>query len=133
MAYLDEDILYNNIEEKYKVAKGKERKAYSDVLDTICEMPRADVVPKSEVERLRKALDEYEETSGLKQAKAEVAREIFEEIEKVIGEQYENYVFDNLEIEGVEQDAIIAFADTMKRPFAELKKKYTGGKYESTM
>lgn len=53
--------------------------------------------------------------------------EIFEEIEKVIGEQYENYVFDNLDIEGAEQDAIIAFVDVMKRHFAELKKKYTEG------
>lgn len=52
--------------------------------------------------------------------------EIFEEIEKVIGEQYENYVFDNLDIEGAEQDAIIAFVDVMKRHFAELKKKHTG-------
>ena len=49
MAYLDEDILYNNIEEKYKSAKGKAREAYSDVLDTICEMPRAYVAPKSDV------------------------------------------------------------------------------------
>ena len=36
---------------------------------------------QSEVERLRKTLDEYEETSGLKKAKAEVAREIFEDID----------------------------------------------------
>ena len=44
MGYLDEDILYDNIEEKYKSAKGEARKAYSDVLDTICEMPRANIV-----------------------------------------------------------------------------------------
>lgn len=62
--------------------------------------PTADVVPKSEVltmqkeqleklkevrfevERLQKALDVYEETSGLKQAKAEVAREIIGIIDK---------------------------------------------------
>lgn len=55
---------------------------------------------------------------------SEVAREIFEEIEKVIGNKYEYYVFDNMDIEGVEQDAIITFADTMKRHFDELKKKY---------
>lgn len=65
-------------------------------------VPTADVVPKSEVERLQKALDEYEETSGLKQAKAEVAMEIFEEIEKTV------------------------FADMDF--FKELKKKYTEGK-----
>ena len=74
------------------------------------------------VEKLMSATDKV-----ICEAKAEVAREIFEEIEKVIGEQYENYVFDNIEIEGVEQDAIITFADAMKRHFAELKKKYTEG------
>ena len=63
--------------------------------------PTAEVVPKSEVKK------------------------IFAEIEKVIGEKYEEYVFDNLDIEGVKQDAIIEFADCMKEYFAELKKKYT--------
>lgn len=65
-------------------------------------MPPADVVPRAMI------------------------AEIFGEIEKVIGEQYENYVFDNLDIEGAEQDAIIAFVDAMKRHFADLKRKYTG-------
>lgn len=41
--YIDEDRLYSNIEEKYKVAQGDARKAYDDVLDTICEIPTADV------------------------------------------------------------------------------------------
>lgn len=40
----------------------------------------ADVVPKSEVEELKKAYLQYEETSGLKQAKQEVAKEIIGEI-----------------------------------------------------
>lgn len=102
----------------------------------------ADVVPKSEVEqankeldnlaeelsdlivekdhlfdevvRLRKALDEYEETSGLKQAKAEVAREIFEEIEKL--SYYAPTPYDD-EINVVDYEDI-----------AELKKRYTEGK-----
>lgn len=43
MPFLDTDRLYENIEEKYKFAQGEARKAYSDVLDTICEMPSADV------------------------------------------------------------------------------------------
>lgn len=43
MPFLDEDRLYENIEEKYKFSQGEARKAYSDVLDTICEMPSADV------------------------------------------------------------------------------------------
>lgn len=41
--YIDEDKLYSNIEEKYKVAQGDAREAYNDVLDTICEIPTADV------------------------------------------------------------------------------------------
>ena len=43
MGYLNEDVLYDDIEEKYKNAQGKAREAYSDVLDTICAMPRAEV------------------------------------------------------------------------------------------
>lgn len=92
MAYLDEDILYNNVEEKYKSAKSKAREAYSDVLDTICEMPRSDVVPKSEVEMLQGALKAEERHNeltmemakkALSNAKADVAK-IFEEIEEQI-------------------------------------------------
>lgn len=82
MAYLDEDILYNNVEEKYKSAKGETRAAYSDVLDTICEMPRADVVPKSEVERLQIELDSMRgAANSYKMHYENLAREIFEEIE----------------------------------------------------
>ena len=55
---------------------------------------------------------------------SDVAKEIFAEIKKVIGDKYECYVFDNINIEGVEQDAIIAFVDAMSNHFAELKKKY---------
>jgi hypothetical protein len=54
---------------------------------------------------LRKVIDEYEETSGLKQAKADVAREIFEEIERIFdGKKYVPYPLYEI---------------------AELKKKYT--------
>lgn len=56
------------------------------------------------VERLRKILSEYEETSGLKQAKQEVAMDIFEEIFDVLRN-------------------IIVLTE---KEFAELKKKYTG-------
>lgn len=63
--------------------------------------------------------------SAITQAKAEVAREIFEEIERVVGEKYELYVFDDIEMKDWEQDAIVAFADTMSEHFAKLKKKYT--------
>ena len=65
-----------------------------------------------EVERLRKALDEYEETSGLKQAKAEVAREIFEEIQTALEYEYMSY--------------LKAYDYTLQTKVDELKKKYTG-------
>lgn len=55
---------------------------------------------------------------------AKAVEDIFSEIEQVIGEKYERYVFDNRDIEGVRQDAIIEFADCMQKHFAELKKKY---------
>jgi hypothetical protein len=118
MPYLDEDILYNNVEEKYKSAKGKAREAYSDVLDTICEMPRADVVPKSEVERWKEINEQlYKEMSerNVEERKIErklVAREIFEEIEKL------SHRFMN--------DKHYIFGD-MVWDIAELKKKYTEG------
>lgn len=77
----------------------------------IDKQPTADVVPRAEVERLQKALDAYEETSGLKKAKAEVAREIFAEIEKL------SYRFMN--------DKHYIFGD-MVWDIAELKKKWEG-------
>lgn len=57
--YIDEDRLYSNIEEKYKVAQGDAREAYNDVLDTICEIPTSDVqevrhghwIPEKDIER----------------------------------------------------------------------------------
>ena len=84
-------------------------------------------VPKSEVDWNSIPVDVSEalKQRAVEKAKADVAREIFAEIEGVIGEKYEDYVFDNMEIEGVEQDAIIAFVDSIQKPFAELKKKYT--------
>lgn len=58
-------------------------------------------------------------------AKRETAREIFEEIEKVIGDKYESYVFDNNDLDSIEQDAIINFSDEISDSFEEIKKKYT--------
>lgn len=110
MGYLDEDVLYNIVEEMYKVAKGEARAAYSDVLDTICEMPRADVAPRAEVEKLQEVNADLNESLRLAaeankdlqaevdrlrfnlkavlderaEDKAEVAREIFEELDKKI-------------------------------------------------
>lgn len=65
-----------------------------------------------EVVRLRKVLDAYEETSGLKQAKAEYAREIFTEIEFDIN----NLDFDREETRAIAIEGIIANA---KKRFTE--------------
>lgn len=118
-------------------------------------LPDADVVPKSEVDRLvdkwigsgelnpdEKTLrliealrDEarryeryyfnHEYDKLIAEAKTEVAREIFAEIERVIGNKYNHYVFGNNDLDSIEQDAIINFSDTLSDEFSELKKKYT--------
>ena len=62
--------------------------------------------------------------TDINEIKVRLYKEIFEDFERVLGDVYEQYVFDNRDIEGVEQDAIIAFADTMRKSFADFKKKY---------
>ena len=89
-------------------------------------VPPADVVPKSEVERLQAELDSKqfrcdscdrimltgaEYRACVKQAKAEIAREIFEEIEKWLVHEYVPY--------------IRGYSNSLSRNFDELKKKYT--------
>lgn len=110
--YIDAEKLIEKIDEAQEELKSdndaileirkKTYKALCVLRGMIDNIPAADVIPRTEIEK------------------------IFAEIESVIGEQYENYVFDNRDIEGIEQDAIIAFADTMQKHFAELEKKYTG-------
>ena len=84
-----------------------------------------DVVPKSEVERLQNILDSYALQYGtvmdkhivIEKTRAEVAREIFEEIERLLG-------FNSL------QGDIFTgkyFDSELETDIAELKKKYTEG------
>lgn len=68
---------------------------------------------KEDIERLEKTLDEYEETSGLKQAKAEFAREIFAEIQTALEYEYMSY--------------LRAYDYTLQTRIDELKEKYTEG------
>ena len=102
--------------------------------DEISKIPTADVVPKSEVEKLKQDLEIAEiaienrniELEGMRtaansykmhyeQAKAEVAREIFEEIESLLATYtYEDNYGDYIST-GVTEE------------LAELKKKYTEG------
>ena len=83
----------------------------TDLEEFLVGVPTADVVPKSEVEELKKAYANYEETTGLKQAKQELAREIFEEIER---QQF--FLKDHAGNVGVV---------VMRKDIAKLKKKYS--------
>lgn len=73
-------------------------------------IPTADVVPKSEVEELKKIYKKY--NKAIRHERVEVAREIFEEIEE----------FDRRPIP--ESKAVYVIKES---EIAELKKKYTGG------
>ena len=86
--------------------------------------PTAEVVPKSEVEWFYKEVDRLSQVvlyhdafkvDEIKDAKAEVAREIFEEIEENISPML-----------GLEDDK--EYVAILATTFAELKKKYTGEK-----
>ena len=86
-----------------------------DAIDIVEEAPEADVVPKSEVDLYKKLNDELEDELAstydkLENAKTEVVREIFEEIDKTIKEHKEGFCCDWY----------------MYEKYAELKKKYTG-------
>ena len=67
---------------------------------------------------------ETERERIIRQANKKLAEEIFEEIEKVIGDKYNHYVFGNNDFDSIEQDAIINFSDELSDCFEEIKKKY---------
>jgi hypothetical protein len=75
--------------------------AYDDFESDILRQPTADVVPKREV-----------------------AREIFEEIEKVTARVYNDFMF-NREGVGMKATYVVEFSDELDIALAELKKKYT--------
>lgn len=76
-----------------------------------------------DIERLQKALDAYEETSGLKQAKAEVAMAIFEEIEEGIKAAVSALTFASTFHRGVKHEAYLSVMRFIKT----VEKKYTEG------
>lgn len=81
---------------------------------------------KSEIERLNIYLNTFGlALKNLEKERREVAREIFEEIEKIIDEKYNHYVFGNNDLDSIEQDAIINFSDSISECFTQLKNKYT--------
>lgn len=79
------------------------------------------------VEQLRNSPSEHITIKNFyeNEIRSEVAREIFEDIERDIDEKYNHYVFGNNDLDSIEQDAIINFSDSLTDCFLELKKKYT--------
>ena len=90
--YIDADKFRNNLEkasEKMHLIGGVKGVDIGAVIVALDRQPTADVVPKSEVDLYKKLNDELEDELAstydkLENAKTEVAREIFEEIENAI-------------------------------------------------
>ena len=55
---------------------------------------------------------------------SDVAREIFEEIEKIIDKHYNKHIFDS-DLEDTEIEAVMDFSGDISYDIDELKKKYT--------
>lgn len=114
--YINAVDLAENIENLDITVAGKPARwndAKYSVLQEIAEAPTADVVPREMFDRvfgnLKAVLEEISED------KAEVAREIFEEIEKIM----ERYL-----------DSPLCNYHKIRIAFAELKKKYTEAETE---
>lgn len=96
------------------------------LLKDIESAPTADVVPKSEVDLYKRQVDELEDELAstydkLETAKAEVAREIFAEIEQQLRELFDFFRQDD----GIRESGAIMMVIS---EIAEFKKKYTEGK-----
>ena len=125
--YIDADKLCEALKSMASVQHPDKQNTILGVVSSIENFPTADVVPKSEVDLYRKQVDELEDELAstydkLENAKANVAREIFEEIWVSIAihaftsksEDYANGAYDTIE-----------WVDSK---IAELKKKYTEDK-----
>ena len=102
--YIDADKLTNKMFPIGLVDNGNYTINAKAVKAAIDRTPTADVMPKSET-----------------------AREIFDEIEKIIDEKYNHYIFGNNDLDDLEHEAIINYSDDLSSSFDELKKKYTEG------
>ena len=140
--YIDADALTERLQDFSKWCRDGRKQGVDFVLDCpLPDMPTADVVPKREVERLNKKIDalkrdryqvlpdgrlELLPRTDLYKIKAEVAREIFEEIDRIIDEKYNRFVFKDQPYDSDEEiDAIINYSDSVSDAITELKKKYT--------
>lgn len=65
-------------------------RVYGKAINRFAEFEDSDLVPKIDVEKLQKAYLQYEETTGIKKAKADAAKEIFDELEREIEDALKN-------------------------------------------
>jgi hypothetical protein len=123
--YIDADILKERLEDFSKWCRDGRKQGVDFVLDCpLPDIPTADVVPRSEVEGLEKeneilsksnktlAFSRTRIEAEIEKAKQEVAREIFEEIEKNM-----------VTIDDIDFNRFRAIG---RRTFEELKKKHIG-------
>jgi hypothetical protein len=99
-----------------KTAPSSWAEAFECAIADIDDQPTADVVPRSEVEKLEEYIDDLNDSKEhlcvmLEEARADVAREIFEEIETCLEYEYMSY--------------LKAYDYTLLTRIEELKKKYT--------
>ncbi len=132
MRYIDADELLKHyialvkIDWNNKVSPPSWSYAYESFIDYLAELPTADVVPKSEVEKLNNELmiwkqdrfNLYQRLELYEITRQKVAREIFEEIEKLIYS----------ECFSIRADRVIEGRIIDGEMLAELKKKYTEDK-----
>jgi hypothetical protein len=132
--YIDADELYKKLYPLDLADKSKYTINAKAVADAITNIPTADVVPKSEVARLEQENETIKDNLDvmLEEAKAEVAREIFEEIENAIDLKF-LIIKKMLDSKGGRANGktiLVAECGVLtatKRLLAELKKKYTEG------
>ena len=112
--YIDADALYEKLYPLDLVDKRLYTINAKAVADAIANTPTADVVPKSEVDKIENAYNRAirkvnkNAITAIQKAKQEVAREIFEEIEELLKRTCEK-----------------GYCGSISDLFAELKKKYT--------
>ena len=97
-----------------------------------CFLNKADVVPKSEVDKLQNKLivwkqdrfNLYQRLELYKMAQEKGAREIFEGVENIIDTNYNKHIFGDNDLDDLEHEAVINFSDDISSDLEELKKKY---------
>lgn len=122
MRYIDADKLIEMYERaaeddwNKKTAPSSWAEAFECAIADIDDQPAADVAPRSEVEQLKEYIDDLNDSKEhlcvmLEEARADVAREIFEEIKTCLEYEYMSY--------------LKAYDYTLLTRIEELKKKYT--------